>query len=880
MKKYPFKFLDSYNQNDTDIFFGRDEEIEALYEMVFQNPILLVYGASGTGKTSLIQCGLAGKFKSYDWLALTIRRGTNINASLEKALIDAGANELDDEDTLVKDPAKKLTGLLRLIKGVYLNSFKPIYLIFDQFEELYILGKKDEQEKFIEAVKEILKAQQPVKMIFSIREEYLAHLFEFEKEVPQLLRKKLRVEPMTLDKVTDVIRGINNFKLSNVRIKTDEIDAITQEIFDRLQGKKKTLTIQLPYLQVFLDKLYIETTKDESRQADALITMEVLNRIGDIGDVLRNFLEEQVKGISQKLSSDNGVVTSETIWKILSPFCTLEGTKEPISKKDLADRLPDIDKKLIDESVEAFVNGRILNYSENVNLYELAHDSLALRIAEKRSDEEISLLEVRRLIKSQVAIKDEFREAFTEKQLNFIEPNLNKIALTEDERAWIEESKKAIDKLKKEREKAEQKKRARRRMVRVSIFGCITIGLIIVGFLFWKSSEENRLLADVRPIDSLINSAESNRDRALYNADKDPTNAFQLDTAALLSLDSAHKLLVTLDNNTYLFNEPDKKDEYDRLNLKYHLTDSLIKAQSKTLLEKDYALYKKVKPENQGITDSLFMNVIFPDSTLDAVFRIWHAEDSIIKKIKSEDSLSAVVFPTDNIRAMAMYNNGTAGYWDFSGKYIKVQNKNDRITSIASIRYSVIKYKMLSALDNKTISEWNLNGTLRVSYKNSKIDGRVVSIAISPKRTKIFTASADGMGTIWAADVNNIRLDSSVEFNTLQVTIRCSAFSNDGSMIVTGSIGNTDNTVKIWDADNGKLIKILNVNSGGFTSVAFSAKDSFVYTGSMDGTFRQWRVPSKEKRESWNMKLSFDKLFSMGIIETLSDSIINKTANK
>jgi hypothetical protein len=79
-----------------------------------------------------------------------------------------------------------------LIKGVYLNSFKPIYLIFDQFEELYILGTKDEQEKFIESVKEILKAEQPVKMIFSIREEYLGHLFEFEKEVPQLLRKKTK----------------------------------------------------------------------------------------------------------------------------------------------------------------------------------------------------------------------------------------------------------------------------------------------------------------------------------------------------------------------------------------------------------------------------------------------------------------------------------------------------------------------------------------------------------------------------------------------------------------------------------------------------------------------------------------------------------------
>lgn len=473
MKKYPFKFLDSYNQNDKDIFFGRDEEISALYEMVFQTPILLIYGASGTGKTSLIQCGLAGKFKSYDWLPLTIRRGNDINASLEKQLTDAGGNEIDDKDIATKDPSKKITGLLRLIKGVYLHSFKPIYLIFDQFEELYVLGNKKEQSQFIEAVKEILRADQPVKMIFSIREEYLGYLYEFEKEVPQLLRKKLRIEPMTLDKVTDVMKGINNYRFSNVKIKDDEINEITQEIFQKIRGKKKTLTIQLPYLQVFLDKIYLDTTHDESRQADALITMDVLKGIGDIGDVLRNFLEEQVQKISAKLRVSNGQVTPELIWKILSPFCTLEGTKEPISKKELADRLPGIDAKLIDGAVEEFVNSRILVFSENENLYELAHDSLALRIAEKRSDEEIAILEVQRLIKSIVSVKAEAREFFSEKQLLFIEPYLDKFKVSDEEQDWINKS----------RAKVKKQKNKRLRGIAILILAVFVISLLLLGML-------------------------------------------------------------------------------------------------------------------------------------------------------------------------------------------------------------------------------------------------------------------------------------------------------------------------------------------------------------------------------------------------------------
>lgn len=500
MKKYPFKFLDSYNQNDIDIFFGRNEEIEALYEMVFQTPILLIYGASGTGKTSLIQCGLAGKFKSYDWLPLTIRRGNDINASLEKQLTDAGGDDVDEDDVVAKDPSKKLTGILRLIKGVYLHNFRPIYLIFDQFEELYVLGNKAEQLQFIEAVKEILKAEQPVKMIFSIREEYLGYLYEFEKEVPQLLRKKLRIEPMTLDKVADVISGINNYKLSNVKIKEDELDAITQEIFERIKGKKKILTIQLPYLQVFLDKLYIETTGDETRQANAVITMDVLKKIGDIGDVLRNFLEEQVKKISEKLSTGNKIVSSEIIWKILSPFCTLEGTKIPISKKELAERLPHMDATLINAAVDNFVNSRIVIYSENENLYELAHDSLALRIAEKRSDEEIAILEVQRLINSQVSVKAEARELFSEKQLLFIEPYLDKFKVTGEELDWITKSRANVEVQKKaahleeENKRQEKSRKIKLRILTAGIFFLIVFMFLIIFFAIRSRQEAIKAL--------------------------------------------------------------------------------------------------------------------------------------------------------------------------------------------------------------------------------------------------------------------------------------------------------------------------------------------------------------------------------------------------
>ncbi len=582
MKKYPFKFLDSYNHNDTDIFFGRDEEIKALYEMVFQNPILLIYGASGTGKTSLIQCGLAGKFKSYDWLALTVRRGSNINASLEKILNDAGGSNGTDDDTL---NAKPLTGLQKLIRNVYLRSFKPIYLIFDQFEELYILGNREEQGKFIQAVKEILATEQPVKIIISIREEYLGRLYEFERAVPQLLRKKLRVEPMNIDKVTDVLTGINNNKNSLVRIREDEIRVITEGIFNRLQGPKKSLTIQLPYLQVFLDKLYLEITNDNDKKTEAIITNTKLLGMGNIGDVLRDFLENQVKSISEKHSSSDNKVLSETIWKILSPFSTLEGTKQPILVKDIQEQLKNdanINQALVNDCITEFDARRILNATETKNQYELSHDSLAKCIAEKRGDEEIVLLEIRRLITNQVATKEEAREYFTEKQLNFIEPHLAKLNLNNVEKKLIEDSNKAVAKQKNKRKRTVQMLLATAAVVLV-IMGLSTCNAIKerknalnkeeIAIKARKAADSSALVASLAKTDADSSAARAQRDKVA--ADTNASIAHRALAEAKISAtkekiakivaDSAKNTALRALNETRIKNLRNAASEYVRL---------------------------------------------------------------------------------------------------------------------------------------------------------------------------------------------------------------------------------------------------------------------------------------------------------------------------
>lgn len=520
--KYPFKFLDAYSRDDRDIFFGRDEEVEALYQMVFQTDLILVYGASGTGKTSLIQCGLASKFQPYEWMALSIRRGDNLNDSLEKALADAGAGDGAEAassrpDTVDADnldwltdaadvPAPALVSPVAIrLRNLYLRHFKPVFLIFDQFEELYILGSRDEQKHFADTVREILRIEQPVKVLLSIREEYLGYLYEFERNVPELLRKKLRIEPMNLEKVQTVVRGIGRLPYSNVHLPAGEEAAIGAGIFEKLKERENVLTIELPYLQVLLDKLYLHITGDRSRQANAEITLGALQQMGDIGDVLRNFLDDQVQANALELG-----VPPDTIKKLLAPFVTLDGTKDPLSATQLHARLPELDAALVTRSLQAFQASRILRFDEKEQRYEVAHDSLARQIATYQDAEDIALQKTAQMIRTQLLMEADKRDVFSEKQLLFMEPYLAKLQLSTAETAWVEESRaywkrireedaqKERDALKKEADRiAAEKAEAERRRKRALVTSLVAAVLVLAAgaatfFAFQKSTEADR----------------------------------------------------------------------------------------------------------------------------------------------------------------------------------------------------------------------------------------------------------------------------------------------------------------------------------------------------------------------------------------------------
>src|SRR5262249_55092270 len=73
-------------------------------------------------------------------------------------------------------------------------------------------------------------------------------------------------------------------------------------------------------------------------------------------------------------------------------------------------------------------------------------------------------------------------------------------------------------------------------------------------------------------------------------------------------------------------------------------------------------------------------------------------------------------------------------------------------------------------------------------------------------------------------------------------------FSNDGRLLATGSI---DQTVRLWDAGTGALVRTMNGHTGGVVQVAFSRHGKTVASASTDGTIRLWDVEAGETKTTF-----------------------------
>jgi len=187
----PFPGLRPFGLSESHYFFGRKGQSSKVLEQLLKNRFVAVNGASGSGKSSLIYCGVipalfGGYLKtlSNQWNIITTRPGNSPVKNLAKALLK---NEKKDNEN-ISNPDITQALLNRSSRGIvdYFNNYAPSkgvnhLLIIDQFEELFRYKEtrseevqKEETETFIKLlVTAIQETNLPIYTIITIRSDFI-----------------------------------------------------------------------------------------------------------------------------------------------------------------------------------------------------------------------------------------------------------------------------------------------------------------------------------------------------------------------------------------------------------------------------------------------------------------------------------------------------------------------------------------------------------------------------------------------------------------------------------------------------------------------------------------------------------------------------------
>ena len=134
----PYRGLGAFTADDAAVFVGREDEVGRLREMVRRQPLVVVTGPSGVGKSSLVNAGLIPLLRDEGWAAGSFRPGGMPVHALARALAAVQAPgrpptvpEVGEWAALIRSD-----GLASVGSRLALALGQPVLLHADQLEEI------------------------------------------------------------------------------------------------------------------------------------------------------------------------------------------------------------------------------------------------------------------------------------------------------------------------------------------------------------------------------------------------------------------------------------------------------------------------------------------------------------------------------------------------------------------------------------------------------------------------------------------------------------------------------------------------------------------------------------------------------------------------
>src|SRR6202140_1980031 len=276
----PYRGLNRFEDRDKDLFFGRDQLIKSLLAQLSASNVLLVLGASGSGKSSVVRAGLlpqspqriGAKFRYFPLVP-----DLNPSESLRSALQGAGFSQAQTRelaDTRPETPAN-------LIQTLQRGGDQWLFFV-DQFEEIFTVGDEKLRARFIAAL--LQTAQGPnssTKLVLAMRADFLDRFSPFP-QFAKIIEKNIDfVADMHADELRQAIE--QPAARHGVGFEQGLVEGIIKEVQSQAGS--------LPLLQYTLDLLWQEEAREDGLP-DRPLNTKAYRELGGVRGALQKRANE------------------------------------------------------------------------------------------------------------------------------------------------------------------------------------------------------------------------------------------------------------------------------------------------------------------------------------------------------------------------------------------------------------------------------------------------------------------------------------------------------------------------------------------------------------------------------------------------------------
>ena len=242
----PFKGLAQYRRDDPCPLFARDKDVELIESRLWSSRVTVMFAGSGVGKTSFLNARLIPALEA-------------IYGPEHVAAPDPHSwARLDPRKELANAKAKVSQGRVTRRGGI---------IILDQFEELFQhFPSPTLLREFGEELAAVIDEESPlnIRLLISIREEFLADLTSLDDFLPSVLTNYYRLRRLSTREAKYIIE---NTALLGGASTSDQVDQLVKDLcaLDRGQRSDAAVFVDPPYLQIVCQRVWNREHPDEQK---------------------------------------------------------------------------------------------------------------------------------------------------------------------------------------------------------------------------------------------------------------------------------------------------------------------------------------------------------------------------------------------------------------------------------------------------------------------------------------------------------------------------------------------------------------------------------------------------------------------------------------